>query len=514
MAVDEIRIGPFVGGLNSFSDPTAIGDTEVARLVNFELDIDGSLVSRPPIESIGVTVPGSDTYGINVLGFYEASTGAKYLIVSNRNNSTYYFNGAAWVLITNTLAATAMAQYRDEIWLVAAQDSAATGGKWSLLGGFTAVANMPKGGCIIAFKDRLWVGPGATATTNGARLYLSNIVAGAVDWPAVPNFLQIGAGDGQNIVDLAVYASSIIIFKQSSTYRYAYSADPSLGDISKISDNIGAITKGCYASYGTSLYVLFDNKVYEFSNYNYEQLNSKVPLKAPNPSATLAEEASISVWSDRIIVQYYDMTFVYSLRTRTWSTWESTSIDFMGRFYPIPGMQGNEPTAYTYRTSKVGYLGLYIIKDVVGVAKETMTCTVLTKNYDYLSSAKYKRLVSWGADLISKVAITGKATPVTYSTAVTWDQLFNLGITWDSRKDGGYTWDRPLDFSVQSVDPVATADQASGRKFIKFLKSLRFRQISFELSAVTDGDTLTAPVRIFNIVTRIADKQYVSKKIN
>lgn len=514
MPVEEIRLGPFVGGLNRFSDPTAIGDTEVAELVNFELDIDGSLVNRPPMEPIGSAIPGSTGFGINVLGFYEAATGAKYLIASNRNNATYYFNGATWTVITSTFAASAMTQYRDEIWLVAPPGSPNPGGKWTLLGGFTAYANMPKGGCAVTYKERIWIGPGADATSNNARLYLSNITSGAVDWPATPNFLQVGSGDGQAIVDLAVYYESIVVFKQGSTYRYSFTSDPSLGTVSRVSDNIGAIAKGCYASYQSELYVLFDNKVYSFASYNYDQLNIKVPLKAPNPSAVIAEPASISVWADRVFVQYYDATYVYSLKTRTWSTWKNDSIDFMGRFWGIPGQQGQEPTAYTYRTSKTGYLGLYICKDVVGAVSEPMTCRVVTKNYDYQTSARFKRLVSWGADLISKVEVTGKVTPVTYATPVTWDQLKNAGITWDSRKNGGYTWDRPLDFSVVITDPVETADQGTGRKFVKFLKSIRFRQVSFEISVQTDGDTSTAPVRLFNLITRVSDKSNVSRKIS
>jgi hypothetical protein len=71
-----------------------------------------------------------------------------------------------------------------------------------------------------------------------------------------------------------------------------------------------------------------------------------------------------------------------------------------------------------------------------------------------------------------------------------------------------------LDFSVTVVDPVSTAGAGNGRKFIKFLKSIRFRQVSFKLEATTDGSTTTAPIRIFNIVTRTAEKQGVSKKIS
>ena len=119
----------------------------------------------------------------------------------------------------------------------------------------------------------------------------------------------------------------------------------------------------CWASYENQLYVLFDNKVYQFSNYNYDRLNSRVPLKANNPSVTLSEYATISVWSDRLFVSFYDVTYVYSLRTRTWSIWSSSVLENIGRVILVPGEQNVVPLAYTYSTkprentlSKIGLM--------------------------------------------------------------------------------------------------------------------------------------------------------------
>lgn len=514
MPVETIRLGPFEGGLNTFSDPTSIGDTEVAQLINLECDIDGSLVSRPPIVDLATPISASPTAALRPLGWYEASTGAKYLVCSDNVSSTYYFTGTTWTLITNTIAAAAVTQYRDELWLVAPVGSANPGGKWTPGAGFTAYANMPKGGCTVTFKDRIWIGPGAGATSNGSRLYLSNIVSNAVDWPAVANYLQIGSGDGQNIIDLAVYQESILVFKRGSTYRYAFTSDPSAGAISRISDNIGAVSKGCWASYQDDLYVLFDNKLYQFTNYRYNQLNLKVPFVANNPSAGLTDYYSVSVWANRVFVQFYDVTYVYSMNTRSWSVWDSTVCPYMGRVFAIPGEQGTLPKAYTYTANSSDSKSLYSIVDAVTAATEPISCKVTTKNYDYLNSMSYKRLVSWGADLISKVAVTSKVTPITYGATVTWDYLKNNGITWGSLKDGGFTWDRLIDKSVSVTDTVSTAGSASGRKYVKFPKSTRGRQFSFEITATTMGDTTTAPVRIFNIMTRVAEKQDVSKRVS
>lgn len=522
MAVEPVRIGPFGGGLNTISDPTAIEDVEVSRLVNLEVDPNaGSLVSRPPITVLGATVPGADTTGMNVLGWFSTNVQTHFLIASNRNNATYYFNGAIWVKIAD-FAATAMTQARDKAWLIARPGSTDVGGSWSPALGFTPEPNMPKGGCAVTHKDRVWIGSTADAAVDGSRLYLSAITTGTVSWPSTPIFLNIGPGDGENLVELATNFDSLILFKQRSTYTYQFSNDPAVGELRKQSSTTGATNKGCVAQFENRIFVVFDNKVYEFTNYSYQELNEKVPLRATNPAATLVEFVSISYWSDRLFVQFYDETYVYALKSGTWSQWESEVVGFMGRMWPIPSEQGDKPRALTYPTTRTGRIGLYQCIDAIGSATEEITCTVVTKNFDYNTSAAFKALKSWGVDVISKVEIEAAALPVTYATDVTWDRLKlgpggdlpGGGFTWGFLKSSGATWDRLIEPAVTVTDQVATEGSGPGRKYIKFRQALRFRQIGFRIEAKTMGDTATAPFILFNLMTYVADKQKVSKRIS
>ena len=50
MTTQILRLGPFNGGLNIGSDPVLVQDNELINCLNLELDIDGSLVSRPAIQ--------------------------------------------------------------------------------------------------------------------------------------------------------------------------------------------------------------------------------------------------------------------------------------------------------------------------------------------------------------------------------------------------------------------------------------------------------------------------------
>lgn len=509
MPGEEIRIGPFIGGLNTFSDSTAIEDTELAELVNFELDLDGSLVSRPPIVELAATMTLGATGNMKILGYFVTTGGAPYLIGSNGATSTYYFDGTSWNLITNSFAASAVCQFRDKAWLLSPIGEPTAGGTWSPSTGYVSEPNMPRGEVIIANKERLWVGLGKNATSNGTRLYLTDLVSGVPTWGVTPSFVDIGPGDGQNIVDLAVYYSDIIIFKQGSTYRFAFDADPSVGTIARVSDNIGATGARCHATYENKVYVLFDNKVYEFSNYSFDRLNNKVPLRASNPSVTLSELNNISVWADRLFISYYDKTFVYSLQTRTWCEWDSSLLTNIGKILPLPGSQGVMPTAYTYstlpRTNK-----LYRINDYLTSDTETIVCHFKTKNYDYLTPHRFKKLFWWGADVLCRTGLVAEVQPIVYSTAVTWGEMTAGGYLWNH----GGTWDRPLDISYVVEDTVSTQGTTGERKYVKFFKTLRFRMISFRIEATTNGSTTQAPVRVYRLMTGVRDKAPVSKRIS
>ena len=50
--------------------------------------------------------------------------------------------------------------------------------------------------------------------------------------------------------------------------------------------------------------------------------------------------------------------------------------------------------------------------------------------------------------------------------------------------------------------------------FIKLLKSIRFRQINYTVTATTDGTISTAPVRIYSLTSFVDNKQVVPKTVN
>ena len=114
-----------------------------------------------------------------------------------------------------------------------------------------------------------------------------------------------------------------------------------------------------------------------------------------------------------------------------------------------------------------------------------MSCSVRSKTYNFNIPYAYKRLFWWGTDLLSKSNISAKLVSVT-----------STGSSLD-------------------VSDSATISNILGiRMFVKFLKSIRFRQVAFDLSSVVDGTTTTGPFRIYSITAFVSNKEVSNKKIN
>jgi hypothetical protein len=151
------------------------------------------------------------------------------------------------------------------------------------------------------------------------------------------------------------------------------------------------------------------------------------------------------------------------------------------------------------------------ITDEYGAVQETMECKIQTKNFNYQASSIFKRLFWWGLDASFKGTVVGTAVPITQSFSVPWQTLFN-NETWNSMLQ--FTWGSPQDGSPPINTSVTESAVTFRRVFVKFLKSLRFRQIFFRVSFTTNGSLTEAPVRLFSLTTYVNPKQTVSREIS
>jgi SAM-dependent methyltransferase len=515
MPGQAIQVGPFIGGLNTFSDPSAIADNELSICENFELDLDGSLKSRPPIEELAVSFPLAVSGGnINILDYFYEATGQSYLLASDGVSSTYFFDGTSWTLVTDQLAAAGFAQFDDKAWLTARVGSAQDGGYWTPSGGFTVDADMPKGEVIVVFKDRMWISEGRTSTNQGTRLYRSRTLADPALWPTVTDFVDIGSGDGQNIVNLAVYFNTLLIFRTNSIFGLQYATDPAAAVVALVVPNVGLASKDALDAFESFIYFIYEDKAYEFSNNKAAQINVKVPFRAGSKAGIYLPFA-VSEFNRRVIFTYYGTLFVYSLRTRTWTTWKSDTFGAVGKIVKQE-TAGDEAVAITHKSAGIPVTGsarvtpTLKITDIVSNVAEQMMCIAQTKIFNYQAGSIYKRLFWWGIDANFKTTVDGLAFPITFNFDTKWGDL--LSKTWNDLLP--FFWAAPLETPpfVESDVDVSTAPL--GRKFVKFFKSLRFRQIFYRVNFPTDGSSATAPVRLFSLMTYVNPKETVSRTIN
>ena len=503
-----VQIGPFAKGMNNFSDPSALPDDAAADILNMELDLDGSLVSRPPFTATTVVMGGGSPVTPKLLGYYYAANGDEYLIASDRVTNTYYsINGGPWVLITATFAATAITQFDNKAWLLAPVGSANPGGTWRPTAGFIAEANMPKGTTIVAFKFRLWIAQGDQATANGSRMYFSKVLGVTPFWPVVPEFIDIAKGDGQSIIAIRTYYDSLLIFRTESIYRFMYTSDPAAGVIEVSVPGVGLESTSALATNENYFYFMHDDRAYEYMNGRASELSQALVFKSGSKTG-FVEPKSVSIFNGRAIFSYYENQYVFSLKTRTWSRWHSSAAGGLAAIHQRRGGLSESFVGYV-ASSKSGDGKLYRIIDSITTDSEDFTCSVATKIFNYDSSSIYKRLYWWGVDAIYRQQVRGVVVPITYGGQVTWGEL--LTKTWGELLMG--TWAQPTSkgLSVETIRPDVGA--SAQRKFTKFLKQLRFRQVQFRVEFLTDGSSSTAPVRLFSIHTEVTAAQGVSKAI-
>lgn len=510
MPGNPVKIGPFAGGLNTYSEPSAVGDNEAVELINFNVDLDGSVFSRPPIRTKDASglVPGAGE--MNLLGFFINTDNQKYLIAST-SSATYARKDSdgTWLTITTTFGATAFVQYQNKAWLIAAPSSANPGGSW-VPNVFTADADIPKGASAVVYKERLFVAGGKLDATNANRVFFSN-AADFGTWVPSTNFFDVRAGDGQHIVKITVFQDTILAFKEDSTYAFSYDSSPSRGAVRAINTAIGCSSINSVVEYENSLYVHHESSVYQLSNWNFTLINLKVPFEYRTVHAGQPTAPSLSVLEDLLLVHHYDMIYIFGLRTGTWTKWEVDLAHNFNYFIKVPLDDASETQSYYAGARGSGANRvLYWWKngwDLDG--PEEMTCTVTTKSYDFNVPYSFKRLFWWGVDLLSERNMTYIVHPITYTRVVTHAMMSAFT---HSQITGTHA--TPLDVSVDVTDSLTISNVASNRMFLKLLKSLRFRQLNFTVAGETNGSSLQGPMRIYSIVAFVDNKQIVPKEVN
>lgn len=500
------QFGPFTGGLNTYSDPSSIDDTELVDLVNMELDLDGSLASRPPIQHI-TTDTGMAWATRLVMRAIVTFPQGQY-IIGVASNGTYYkkttdFN---WTLMYSSLAGAVM-QYNGKVWLIGFPGF--SGGNWDPVAGFTAIPALPTGTAARIYKDRLWVAP-----NSDSRLRFSE-AGDFTTWPA-SNFIDISKGDGQTLNNIVVYKTNLILFKDDSTYVYSYNTAPSDGVVEPLSPTIGTNTS--LVEYVNSVFIFHRGRVYELSNSDFTVVNTKVPFTTDTSTPSQrGENVFMCRMNNRMIVRYYNKVYVYNFLNQTWCRWESAqqNLHNFGFLVGIPSPTSSDRSDVFYCGSNLeAVTSIFKIQDKYdATSKEQyngvnfdITCNVITKNFDMNVSYMYKRLFSWEADVLTNRDTIGTVNVNFLPQRETWGDFINRNIPWNATG----TWDKPIT-GTSAVTNTVLGSGVPDRKMLKFPRSVRFRKINFGLTMLTNGSTQDGPCRIYTITANTRLKEFVTK---
>lgn len=360
MPGSPVKIGPFVGGLNNVSKAGESKDNEVVELINFELGLDTSLVSRPPIEVVTGT-NGTSTNRWEVLGIYRITAGDWYVVVNQPTGPTVYsvnayplgdFSAAPTVIKTTTglnNKVVSFVQYNDWCYFNVNYGATDTGFRWKSGSAVAAIATMPRGSVMVSWKDRLWV----TGTGNGADgnyVWFSSVDGTGPHpetWNTSVDFFNTDPGVGGLNTALLPLTSSILIFKADATYRFTFASAPKSGEVVKLSGQVGAAGPTSVIAFENYCYVYDQGRVYELINQRFSQINLNVVFSTATDSPDAdAPSVDLSIINRRLVVRYFNTIYSYSIDTRTWSQWK-VEAGTPGKFLEIPtDSSSSAPSTY------------------------------------------------------------------------------------------------------------------------------------------------------------------------
>ena len=367
MGGQPVRIGPFKRGLNNTSQAGESSDDEVVELVNFDLALDTSLVSRPPIEIVGAA-SNPAWAPRDVLGVYRVTAADWYVIVNEPTGATTWevrayplgnMTGTSILIKGITGLANrvvTMVQYNDYAYFNVGAGATDTGFRWKYGNAPSSIATMPRGSVMVSWKDRLWI-------TNTGRSQDGNYVwFSAVDatgphpetWNTSVDFFSVDPGLGGLNTALFPLRNSLLIFKEDATHIFEFTSSVAKGNRRIVSPVVGAAGPSAVAGFENYCFVYDQGRIYELQNYNFDQINLNVNFNngsAESIDAT-APGIDLSIINRRLLVRYNTSIFSYSVDTKTWSEWTSVN-GTPSKFIELPS-DSSQATPRSYLAASVG----------------------------------------------------------------------------------------------------------------------------------------------------------------
>lgn len=412
--------GPWPGGLNhSYADRSAyIADTELAEVINFNVDERGYLVGRLGTRYVthadfatygtySITPVGSildpdgniyailDLYGINTSRLYFSATGVSNTWAPMRNNVNAE-------IIRNGRFSKAL-RYNDRIWFVPGKSGGvgnanAVGFTTDRVSGaataMTDVAAMPVGDDAFMLQDRMFIVDKSASTIYWSKATDPNV------WASPDGgFFKVSPGDGESINAVVVVGTLVIIFKQTSTHLFTFTNDPAVNGFLRPA----SLTMGAYDAivYQNQVYAVNSQGIFRFVNNGFINVSEKLRFSFYHPdSESVPKSIAFNIVGDFLIVGCWDVGTAYSMNLKT-GAW--TSHEYLVNLGPRSrGVIG--------RPASGGYTVIYVNDKIVsytkidepdlkldydGLVVWSPNYWFLTKTFEFGDIDNWKRLYWW-----------------------------------------------------------------------------------------------------------------------
>jgi hypothetical protein len=521
------KLGPFIGGLhNSSGNGEFIQNDELFELVNLEVDLDGSLVNRPQINNM--TITGINADSISFIGTYLPSDGRKFIVANVPAEGKVVLidvnTGIANTWSAPGVTSVCCIQYANKLFVIADTASVNPGGFFdaptSSTITWTAAPTMPRGQAVAQYRERVWIACGLSATSNTSRFFFCSVGDPTI-W-AGTDYVDVVPGNGQKLVSLSRLGNDLVLFKEHSTHKFTYTSDPRKAELTEIDATIGCPAINCVVVYNNNtIYILHDNAVYELFQYNYTRITALINMDQVTDATMYAKDQyGLTIHRDRLFLRYFNSLYVYALRIKRWSSWETTKK--FSKLVVIPSTTVGLDTAYAHSASFSNPGKGYFFQDnrktldsgiiPADPVNERFKGRIVTKTYDFDVPHTFKVVFWYGIALATSGLFTVTMTIPNASKNLTWAEAQALYGSWGAAEEAGVKWSNSSDIDIVKVITPALGGYA--RKFIKLPKKARFRQIKFtmEFDIISNGGIADATLRIYDLTVFLKQKQVVSKE--
>lgn len=419
----EIRVGPWVDGINQLDKTDQIRDTQLIKCVNFDIDNTGVLSPRRGLRYRDMSSSLSNYLMATVT--LDGETQPRALVgLSNGTSQTHlrWLGDPTAVSVNgvNTLTGfyRSAVQYLNKFWYIPANASTiGQSSPASATNPLTSVAAMPYGDYGFVLKDRLFVVRKATS-----ELYFSKPTDFTI-WAAPDGgVIQINPGDNSPITKVVVVNNQVIIFKRDSTYVLSFTNSPT-GDgvLRQVSADQGAIDA---ITYNNEVYCYNARSVFKFINGYFQDIGLQLNLPETDTiDASSTNPARINVIGKSLVFGKTPSgrTYAMNLDTGAWSEYV-----FAGDLDTSTGTIFSRSAVGTAiffgdGTTKLSYM--LVSKDDDRRTDQHSDGTYhspiyefRTKEFSFDDSEAWKRMYSWHLDSEFDQAVYGSA--LTYINGV------------------------------------------------------------------------------------------------